>query len=78
MDVNSKEAADWTERMKLKSENEALRAVVNDMIAGLQYLRITNSVPYGFGIDRLEQTGHAALGNADRTDSSNMRSAQEE
>lgn len=62
MDVNSQNSADWSTTMKLKSENEALRAVIVDMLAGLQYLRTTDTVPYGFGIDRLEQTGRAALG----------------
>lgn len=62
MDVNSKEAALWSDNMSLKSQNEALRAVVIDMLAGLEYLRITKTIPYGFGIDRLEVNGTAALG----------------
>lgn len=45
----------------IATENESLRAVVADMLSGLAYLRTTNRVPYGFGIDRLEQTGRAAL-----------------
>jgi rubrerythrin len=53
---------DTTNADPLLEEVEQLRAVVVDMLAGLRYLRNTNSVPYGFGIDRLEQTGCAALG----------------
>jgi hypothetical protein len=45
----------------LQAEIEQLRSVVQDMLGGLAYLRSTDSVPYGFGIDRLEQTGRAAL-----------------
>ena len=62
MDVNSKEAELWSENMSLKSQNEALRLVVLDMLSGLTYLRTNNRVPEGFGIDRLEQYGKAALG----------------
>ena len=62
IDVNSKEAELWSENMGLKSQNEVLRAVVMDMLSGLTYLRMNNRVPEGFGIDRLEQHGKAALG----------------
>ncbi len=37
-----------------------LRTVVEDMLSGLRYLRQVG-VPYGFGIDRLEQSANAAL-----------------
>lgn len=40
---------------------EELRDVVKDMLSGLAYLRDTKTEPYGFGIDRLEKTGKAAL-----------------
>jgi hypothetical protein len=43
-----------------------LSAVVQDMLGGLAYLRSTDTVPYGFGIDRLEQTGRAALAGTDQ------------
>lgn len=49
------------------SEVEQLRAVVQDMLGGIAYLRSTDSVPYGFGIDRLEQTGKAALASGEPT-----------
>lgn len=52
-------------------EIEQLRAVVADMLEGLTYLRITNRVPYGFGIDRLEQNGRAALNTARALSTSN-------
>lgn len=42
-----------------------LAAVVKDMLSGLQYLRDTKNIPYGFGIDRLEQTGKAAIAKAE-------------
>jgi hypothetical protein len=51
----------WVELDRRAKEIERLRAVIVDMLAGLDYLRTTNSVPYGFGIDRLEKTGKAAL-----------------
>ncbi len=38
-----------------------LCAVVADMLGGLEYLRQRDTVPYGFGIDRLERIGYAAL-----------------
>lgn len=41
-----------------------LQAVIADMLSGLEYLRQTNEIPYGFGIDRLEKTGKAALAKA--------------
>jgi|SRR5580693_390101 hypothetical protein len=41
-----------------------LKAVVEDMLAGLAYLRKHETIPYGFGIDRLEQAGRAALAKA--------------
>lgn len=44
-----------------------LMAVVKDMLSGLAYLRETNSVPYGFGIDRLEESGQLALLKAQGT-----------
>ena len=40
---------------------DELRTVVTDMLCGLKYLRQTNEIPYGFGIDRLEKTGLAAI-----------------
>jgi hypothetical protein len=47
--------------MHVEAVTKELRAVVRDMLSGLEYLRITNSIPYGFGIDRLERTGREAL-----------------
>lgn len=41
-----------------------LKAVVEDMLSGLSYLRKTKNIPYGFGIDRLEKNGKAALAKA--------------
>ena len=40
---------------------QELEAVVRDMLSGLNYLRQSNSVPYGFGIDRLEINGQRVL-----------------
>ena len=45
----------------IERERRALRAVVEDMLSGLAYLRATDRVPYGFAIDRLEEIGRAAL-----------------
>lgn len=57
-----KRAVQDAERLAaLETENTALRAVVVDMLSGLEYLRITDRVPYGFGIDRLEASGKAAI-----------------
>lgn len=39
-------------------------AVIRDMLSGLSYLRFTKNIPYGFGIDRLEEAGLAAIGKA--------------
>jgi len=43
-------------------------AVLKDMLSGLNYLRQNNSVPYGFGIDRLETTAKEALASSDGGD----------
>lgn len=52
-------------RKALEGAAPELRDVVKDMLCGLSYLRQTNNVPYGFGIDRLETSGKAALAKAD-------------
>ena len=46
---------------RLTQANSRLAAVVTDMLAGLAYLRTTDRVPYGFGIERLEHAGREAL-----------------
>lgn len=44
--------------------HEKLVNVVKDMLSGLEYMRRTGEIPYGFGIDRLEKAGTEALAEA--------------
>ncbi len=53
-------AAEWNRLAMLPN----LEKVVRDMLSGLAYIRDANSVPYGFGLKRLEDTGKAALAEA--------------
>ena len=64
--VNREANADFI--VRAVNSHDALVAVIQDMLSGLEYLRQTKRDVYGFGIDRLEETGKAALTLAKGTD----------